>query len=149
MIGANNLQNLALPDNAEIDTDNAQPGPKNNQYGYKAKISTVDAIVKKNRSISRAKARHAHLLLMDLPKAFGAVDRTLLWETLEKKGRLIDIVLRIQRGRKHTQLMGKTQGQYGELVDSNWGRGGRPRISIGRHALHHLHRRYDGRLYIA
>ena len=93
---------------------------QNIQYGYKAKISTIDAIMKIETYLGR-KTGHAHLLLMGLPNAFDTINRTLLWATLYKKGLPIDMTLHIRRGHKQTKLMAKTQGQYGELVDNNAG----------------------------
>ena len=90
---------------------------QNIQYGYKAKISTIDAIMKIETYLDQ-KTGHTHLLLMDLSKAFGAISRTLLWTTLYKKDLSVDLTLHIRRGRKQTKLMAKTQGRYGKLVDN-------------------------------
>ena len=51
---------------------------RHNQFGYKEATSAVGQYIE-NAS------RDAEILLMDLSKAFGAIDRTLLWETLYKK----------------------------------------------------------------
>ena len=49
----------------------------NNQYGYKEGISTVGALAKVDPYIEQAD-RRAKILLMDLSKAFGAINRPLL-----------------------------------------------------------------------
>ena len=53
----------------------------NNQFGYKEGISTIDAIINVEQYIENAN-REAGILLTDLFKAFGSIDRTLLWATL-------------------------------------------------------------------
>ena len=57
----------------------------NSQYIYKEGISTTDAIIKVEQYIEQADSK-AKILLMGLPKAFGAINRTLLWATLYTKG---------------------------------------------------------------
>ena len=54
---------------------------RNNQYGYKEGISTTDAIIKVEQYIEQTD-RKAKVLLMGLSKAFGAINRTLLWAAL-------------------------------------------------------------------
>ena len=57
---------------------------RNNQFGYKEGVSTIDAIIKVEQYIGNAN-RNAKILLMVLSKAFGAINRTLLWAMLYKK----------------------------------------------------------------
>ena len=56
---------------------------RNNQYGFNAGISAIDAIIKIDQYIEHAN-RDAGILLADIAKAFGAINRTLLWATLYK-----------------------------------------------------------------
>ena len=57
---------------------------RNNQFGYKEGISTIDAIIKIEHYVERAN-RDAKILPMGLSKAFGAINRTLLWATLYER----------------------------------------------------------------
>ena len=58
---------------------------RNNQFGYKAGISAIDAVIKIAQYIAHS-ARDAKILLIGLSNAVGATNRTLLWATLYKKG---------------------------------------------------------------
>ena len=78
----------------------------NNQYGYKEGVSTADAIVKVEQYIHQA-GNKAKILLMDLSKAFGAINRTLLWTTLYKKGLPEEMIKQIRRGHIGTRLAPK------------------------------------------
>ena len=68
----------------------------NNQYGCKEGISTTDAIIKVEQYIEQADIR-AMVLLMDISKAFGAINRTLLWAALYKKGIPEETIRQIKR----------------------------------------------------
>ena len=54
------------------------------QYGYKANLLTVDAAIKLEEYSEHA-TTETHIVLMDPTKAFGEVNRTILWTTLYKK----------------------------------------------------------------
>ena len=58
---------------------------------------------------------------MDLTKAFGKVNRTLLWTTLYKKGLPIEMINRIRRGHKNTTLAPKLKNKYGKATENNVG----------------------------
>ena len=58
---------------------------------------------------------------MDLSKAFGAINRTLLWTTLYKKGIPEEMIKHIRRGHTGTKLAPKYKGKYGKLNESNIG----------------------------
>ena len=53
----------------------------NNQYGYKQNVATIDAIMKIEQYIEDNSTTQ-NILLVDLIKAFGAVNRTVPWTTL-------------------------------------------------------------------
>ena len=76
---------------------------RNNQLGYKEGISTIDAIIRVEQYIESAN-RDAKILLMGISKAFGAINRTLLWTTLYKKGIPIDMTKHIRQGHQDTKL---------------------------------------------
>ena len=58
---------------------------------------------------------------MDPPKAFGAINRTLLWTTLYKKGIPEETIRHIRRGHHGTRLAPKYRGRYGEAKANNVG----------------------------
>ena len=58
---------------------------------------------------------------MDLSRAFDAIDRTILWAAIYKKGIPIEMILHIRRGRQKTKPTTKTHGQYGETMCNNVG----------------------------
>ena len=64
---------------------------RENQFGYKEGISTIDDIIKFEQYIENAN-RDAKILRMGLSKAFGAINRTPLWSTLYTKGIPIDMI---------------------------------------------------------
>ena len=66
-------------------------------------------------------APDADVLLMDLPKAFGTVNRATSWTTLYKKELPIQMISRVRGGRKNTQLHAKSKPTYGELIRNNIG----------------------------
>jgi len=82
----------------------------NNQYGYKEGVSTIDAIIKVEQYIKRTD-RRAKILLMGLSKAFGAINRTILWATLYKKGTPEEMTRHIRRGHQGTTLAPKYKGK--------------------------------------
>ena len=62
-----------------------------------------------------------NVLLMDLTKAFDAVNRTILWNTLYKQGVPIQTILHIRRGSNRAILQAKHNKQYGQKVHNNIG----------------------------
>ena len=58
---------------------------RNNQYGYRAGISTSDAIIKMEQYVEHAN-RGDKIPLMDLSMEFDTINRTLQLTTLYKKG---------------------------------------------------------------
>ena len=58
---------------------------------------------------------------MDLSKAFGTANRTLLWKTLYKKGVPEEMIRHIRRGHRGTRLAPKYRGRYGEAKGNNIG----------------------------
>ena len=92
----------------------------NNQFGYKEGLSTTDAIQKVEEYINKA-TPDSHIILMDLSKAFDTINRPLLWTALYKKGIPIEMIKQIWRGHQNTQLMAKTNNQYGPKVINNVG----------------------------
>ena len=86
----------------------------NNQYGYKEGVSTADAIIKVEQYIQQT-GNKAKILLMDLPKAFGAINRAILWTTLYKKGIPEEMIKHIRRRHIGTRLAPKYKGRYGKL----------------------------------
>ena len=85
---------------------------RNNQFGYKGGISAIDAIIKVEQCVENSN-HDAGILLMDLSKAFGAINRTLLWETLYKEGIPIDMIKHIRQGHQDTRLAPKYKEKYG------------------------------------
>jgi len=83
------------------------------QYGYKMNVSTIDAIMKIEDYLENL-TPNSNILLMDITKAFDAINRTMLWTTLYKKGLPVEMINHIHRGRKNTQLQAKSNGRYGE-----------------------------------
>merc|ERR1712105_7076 len=86
----------------------------------KADMSTADAIIKIEAYIAKS-TQNTQIVLMDLTKAFGKVNRTILWTTLYKKGLPIDMITHIRRGHQNTQLLPKTKGKYGTATTNNVG----------------------------
>jgi len=62
-----------------------------------------------------------NVLLMDLSKAFGDVNRTILWNTLYKQGVPIQTILNIKRGHNKTILQAKHNKQYGKTSKTTLG----------------------------
>lgn len=58
---------------------------------------------------------------MDLSKAFDAINRTILWTKLYKKGIPEEMIRRIRRGHQGTTLAPKYKGKYGNASDNNIG----------------------------
>jgi len=91
-----------------------------NQYGYKEKLPTVDAILKIEEHIENA-TPDTSILLMDLTKAFDTVNRTLLWTALYRKGLPLKMIQNIRNGHQNTTLMAKDKNQYGGKIKNNIG----------------------------
>ena len=58
---------------------------------------------------------------MGLSKAFGTINRTLLWTTLYKKGLPEEMIRHIRRGHLGTKLAPKYKGRYGKSNTNNIG----------------------------
>ena len=84
---------------------------KENQFGYKEGVSTIDAIIKIEPYVEHSD-RDAEILPMCRPKAFDTLNRTLLWATLYKKGLPVEMIKHIRRGRQGTRLAPKYKGVY-------------------------------------
>ena len=54
---------------------------------------------------------------MDLAKALGAINRTLLWATLYKKGVPEEMIRQIRGGHLGTRLAPKYRGRYRETKE--------------------------------
>ena len=87
----------------------------NTQYGYKSNQPAIDTIGKIEAHIDQ-KSDKNHILLMDLSKAFGAINRTLLWAKLFTKGIPLEMIVRIRRGSRRIQLKEKVRCEYGNMV---------------------------------
>ena len=83
MPNADSIQNMVRTHCKETDK-RTHILTSNSQYIYKEGISTTDAIIKVEQYIEQADSK-AKILLMGLPKAFGAINRTLLRANLYKK----------------------------------------------------------------
>jgi len=66
------------------------------KYGYKQGISTIDAIRKLEQYIQERNTAY-RILLMGLPKAFGAISRTQLWTAIYKKGLPLETITKIRQ----------------------------------------------------
>ena len=88
----------------------------NSQFGYKGKLSATDEIQKIEERINHA-TQDTHILLMDLSKAFGAVNRSLMWASLYEKGLPVSPIQQIWRGHQNAKLMAKSHNQYGRKVE--------------------------------
>ena len=77
---ANHMQNTGRTYNKKI-TKTTHMLTRNNQFGYKEGISTIDEITMVELYIEHA-IRGAKIILMCLPNALEAINRTLLRETL-------------------------------------------------------------------
>ena len=62
-----------------------------------------------------------HIVLMDLAKAFGKVNRKLLRATLYKKELPIEMITHIRRGHKNTALAPQLKNKYGKPTENNVG----------------------------
>jgi len=91
-----------------------------NQLGYKHGLSTLGAIQKLEEYIRESK-KGSQILTMDLSKAFDAINRTLLWTALYKKGIPLENTTQIRQGHKQTMLCAKHQGKYGKAQENNVG----------------------------
>ena len=87
---------------------------RNNQFVYKEGISTIDAIIKIEQYVGNAN-RDAKILLMGISKAFGAMNRTLLWPPLYEKGIPIDTIKHIRQGHQGTRMDPKYKKIWGAI----------------------------------
>ena len=92
----------------------------NTQFGYKSGLSTIDAIIKLEQSI-REGIENMAIILMDIAKAFGDVNRVLLWATLYKCGIPITAIQHIRGGLPKTILRHKENRTYGTPITNNVG----------------------------
>ena len=58
----------------------------------------------KNRTMCAIRNKGPQILLMGLPEAFGAINRTQLWTALYKKGIPLVNIPQIRKGRQNTNL---------------------------------------------
>ena len=119
MHNANNIRNLFRTHRKKL-TKITHILTSNNQYGYKEGVSKSDAVINVEQYIKQAENK-AKILLMDLSKAFDAINRTLLWTTLYKKGLPEETINHIRRGHTGTRLAPKYKGRYGKLNGNNIG----------------------------
>ena len=89
------------------------------QFGYKQKSSCIDVLNKVHNFLR--KDGKAELLMMDLSKAFDAVNRKLLWTALYRKGVPIELIRMLREGHKKTSLAPKNKGMYGDDIETNVG----------------------------
>ena len=90
------------------------------KYGYKPGVSTIDAIIRIEHAIQTG-PNNLEIAIMDLAKAFGCVNRRLLWATLYKKGIPITTINHIKQGHLNTTIRCKDNGKYGIPVKYNIG----------------------------
>jgi len=94
--------------------------PSNTQFGYKSGLSTIDAVIKLERAIQTGPFS-AEIALVDLIKAFGSVNRQILWGTLFEIGLPMPLVKHIKEGRQNTTLRCKDNITYGPPITNNVG----------------------------
>jgi len=116
---ANHMQNMARSNNTKTNRDHAHTHKAQSIWLQRRGIA-IDAIIKVEQYVENAN-HGAEILLMDLSKAFGAINRTLLWETLYKEGIPIDMTKHIRQGRRDTKLAPKYKGKYGAPSADNRG----------------------------
>ena len=93
---------------------------RNRQFGYKESISAIDAIVKVEQYIEHGR-RDAVILPMSPTNASDAINRTLLWTTLYKKGIREETINNSRRGHQGARLAPKYKVNYGKTVENNIG----------------------------
>ena len=93
---------------------------KKQQYGYKTHLSTSGAIIKLESYLEK-ETKNTHIILTGLTKAFGKVNRTLLWTTLYKKGLPWEMITHIRSGHQNTTLRPKIKNKYGNATQNNVG----------------------------
>ena len=74
-----------------------------NQFAHKEGISTIYAITQIEQYIEHAD-RDAGIARREIANEFGAINRTLLWKALYKKGIHGEMIKRIRRGSRETKL---------------------------------------------
>ena len=84
MSNATNIQIMAMFDNGGISINTTSPYQRQSIWFHKNGISTIDALVKLEQYI-RNVDKDPRLLMLDLSKALGSVNRTQLWTTLYRK----------------------------------------------------------------
>jgi len=90
------------------------------QYGYKSGLSTLDATIKIEHAIQTVPG-NTTIVLMDLSKAFGRVNRQTLWAALYKAGLPLIMIDHIRQGHQHTTIRYKDNGTYGPPTTNNVG----------------------------
>ena len=106
----NHIQNMVGANHAKTNQDRAYTRKKQSiRIQRRDGVSTIGAIIKVEQYIGNAN-HDAKILLMGLSKAFGAINRTLLWATLYKKGMPIDMIKHIRQGHQDTKLAPKYKG---------------------------------------
>ena len=98
-----------------------RPLNSNTQYGYKKGIPAIDAIVQIEQLLQEHRSKNTLNIHMDLPKALGALSRTLVLAALYKKGLPIRTTRKIAQCLQNTTLWCKEMGPYGTQVGNNVG----------------------------
>ena len=89
------------------------------QTEYKNSRSTHDVLSLLQKNIKNDNT--TGLILIDLSKAFEAIDRNLLWEILYEKGLPRDCIRLIRMGHTDSQLRPKYKGAIGTSTHNNRG----------------------------
>ena len=84
-----------------------------NQYAYKNKKSTVDILSMVNNQIKNDGT--AQLILFDFSKAFGNIERDILWAKLYEDGLSIKFIKMAKMGHEGNKLLPKCDGYIGQL----------------------------------
>ena len=119
MPNANNIQNMGQTTNNRL-AKIIHLMTTSTQYGYKSGLSTIGAIIKLEHAIQTG-PDSANIVLMGLSKAFGSVNRRILWETLYKTGLPIPTIKHIMHGHQSTTPRCNDNGTYGTPVINNVG----------------------------
>ena len=82
------------------------------QTSYKSGIPTLDILAIINRQIKTDETKH--IILIDLSKAFGSVNRELFWEILYRKGIPAQLITRIRTWNGNTKLRPAAKGNLGK-----------------------------------
>ena len=92
----------------------------NNQFGYKRKSSTIDALHRIQDFLDNRKS-NGLIVLLDLSKAFDTINRELLWAALYRKGLPIGLIKTLRIGHENTTLRVKINGDLGRNIENNTG----------------------------